>query len=100
VNIQECGLFEEPGRINRFFEIKALEHFTMCPDVDTNNSRRRPVLNAVSFFCGGEKWAWNGRTKWCKSMRQDPALEGHLSRNLYHGSIHRNDVVLMSLIMI
>jgi hypothetical protein len=31
VNIQEHGFFEKPDRINRLFDIKPLENFTMCP---------------------------------------------------------------------
>ncbi|MBN2123742.1 MAG: hypothetical protein JW821_05595 [Deltaproteobacteria bacterium] len=30
VNIQECGFFQEPERVNRRTDIKSLNHFTMC----------------------------------------------------------------------
>ena len=32
VNIQESGSFEEPDRLEKPFEIKSFESFTMCPE--------------------------------------------------------------------
>ncbi len=50
VNIQECGLFEEPDRINRSFEIKTLEHFTMCPECGYKQLKAKACVKCGFIF--------------------------------------------------
>lgn len=50
VNIQECGLFEEPDRINRSFDIMPLENFTMCPECGYKQLKAKACVKCGFIF--------------------------------------------------
>ncbi len=50
VNIQEHGFFEKPDRINRLFDIKPLENFTMCPRCGYKQLKEKACVKCGFLF--------------------------------------------------
>ena len=61
VNIQECGVFEEPDQINRPFEIKTLENFTMCPECGFKQLKAEACVKCGHIFSKSEKKRGRGK---------------------------------------
>lgn len=50
VNIKEHGVFEEPKRINRSFEIKPFENFIMCPQCGYKQLKEEVCVKCGNVF--------------------------------------------------